>query len=173
MSNIAPHSSRQCNTSKHFLRQDVIFAPPGAHLALKCTKTMQDHKADHIVQIPQMDNIWLCPVRALKILLASSKLSLVFPLFANKFHPHNQIIDTHIRDALKAILRDLNISPSGHGFHTFRWLEATMTFDHSVPLQNIMAHGFMVEFSRLDIQKSTNASAIIPSTFASIISSSF
>ena len=92
MSNIAAHSSRQFDPSNHFLRQDVIFAPPGAHLVLKWTKTMQDHKANHIVQIPQVDNIWLCPVRALKILLASRKLPQSSPLFANKFHPHNQII---------------------------------------------------------------------------------
>ena len=32
MSNIAPHSSKKFDHNHHFLRQDLIFAPPGAHL---------------------------------------------------------------------------------------------------------------------------------------------
>ena len=42
LSNIAPHSSRQFSHSKHFLRKDLIFAPPGAHLLIKWTKTLQE-----------------------------------------------------------------------------------------------------------------------------------
>ena len=38
MSNIALHSARQFSSSIHFLRQDVIFAPPGAHLLLNGLK---------------------------------------------------------------------------------------------------------------------------------------
>ena len=141
MSNIAPHSSRQFSASVHFLRQDVIFAPPGAHLVLKWTKTLQDSTASHIVQIPYVENLLLCPVRALKALLRSRPLPPQAPLFANIFHPFSQIIDTHIRDALKSVLSTLNISPLGCGFHTFRRSGATLAFDNNIPLQNIMAHG--------------------------------
>ena len=98
MSNIASHSSKQFNPKRHLLRQDVIFAPPGAHIILKWCKTMQDAKSTHIVQIPEIANIWLCPVRALKTLLVSRNLTSTSPLFANAFYSHSQVTDTHIRD---------------------------------------------------------------------------
>ena len=104
MSNIAPHTRRQFHPSKHLLRQDVILAPPGAHIILKWYKTMQDTKSIHIAQIPEISYVWLSPVRALNTLLASRQLSPTSPLFANKFHPHSHIIDTHMRDGLKTIL---------------------------------------------------------------------
>ena len=174
MSNIAPHSSRQFNPQKHFLRQDVIFAPLGAHIILKWCKTMQDAKSTHIVQLPEIANVWLCPVRALKTLLASRHLPPTHPLFANSFYPHSQIIDTHIRDALKTILTSLKISHTGQGFHSLRRSGATLAFDHSVPLQNIMAHGLWRSPAVWTyFQNSTQASSLIPPTFASVISSSF
>ena len=50
MSNIAPpHSMKQFDPSERCLRQDAIFGDPGAHLIVKWTKTLQDHKAHHIV----------------------------------------------------------------------------------------------------------------------------
>ena len=174
MSNIAPHSSKQFDTQKHLLRQDVIFAPPGAHLILKWCKTMQDNKSHHIVKIPEIDNIWLCPVRALKALLSSRPLHSLAPLFATKVPPHSQIIDTHIRDALKTVLSSLRISPIGHGFHTFRRSGATLAFDNNVSLQNIMAHGLWRSPAVWTyLQNATQASSIIRSTFASVISSHF
>ena len=141
MSNIAPHSLKQFNPSVHLLRQDLIFGPPRAHLILKWTKTMQDKKACHVIQLPEINNYFLCPIRALKALLASIILPSTAPLFANLVYPNNQVIDTHIRDVLKAVLNHRNISTTGHGFHTFRHSGATFAFDNNVPLQNIMSHG--------------------------------
>ena len=41
MSNMAPHSRFKFDFSKHFLRQDIIYADPGAHILIKWTKTLQ------------------------------------------------------------------------------------------------------------------------------------
>ena len=101
MSNIAPHSSSKFNPDIHLLRQDLIFAAPGAHLLIKWTKTLQHHKSYHWVQLPSIHNHFLSPVRALQALLASRPLSPSAHHFANNAHPHAQVIDTHIRDALK------------------------------------------------------------------------
>ena len=92
MSNIALHSVKKFDPSRHFLRQDVIFAPPGTHLIIKWTKTLQDNKSHHVVQLPQLSNIYLCPVRALSALMASRKLSPSAPLFAVQSFPHQQVI---------------------------------------------------------------------------------
>ena len=48
MSNIAPHSKAKFNPDRHILRQDIIFAPPpppGAHVLLKWTKTLQESRS--------------------------------------------------------------------------------------------------------------------------------
>ena len=174
MSNIAPHSSKNFSQHHHFLRQDVIFGPPGAHLILKWTKTMQDRKSHHIIQLPTISNKYLCPVQALTALLKSRDLPPQAPLFASINPPHRPIIDTHIRDALRAILLLRNISPVSHGFHTFRRSGATFAFDHSVPLQNIMSHGLWRSSAVWTyLQNASVAPSLIPSTFSAFVPSSF
>ena len=174
MSNIAPHSAATFDPAVHILRQDLIFAPPGAHLLLKWTKTLQDNKSFHVIQLPEIQNIYLCPVRASKALLASRPLPPSAPLFANNFSPYKQIIDTHIRDALKKVLTHRNISHTSHSFHTFRRSGATFAFDHNVALQNIMAHGLWRSSAIWTyLQNASQAASIIPHTFTSNVPSTF
>ena len=52
-------------------------------------------------------------MRALKALLKSRPLPSTAPLFATIYHPHLQVIDTHVRDDLKSVLSILNISLMG------------------------------------------------------------
>ena len=136
--NISPHSFKTFDTSKHFLTQNLIFAPSGAHLIINWTKTLQDSTTSHVVQLPSINNYCLCPVRALRVLLQSRNLP-HFPLFTNSYPPHAQIIDTHIRDALNpswlvlifpqwdmAITLSVGLGPP--------WLLTTMYMDSGVAL---------------------------------------
>ena len=148
-----------------FLGKTSCFTPRGPP---------EDSNSSHIVQLPLIDNFFLCPVRALQTLLQSRPLPPHAPLFAQSFPPYQQIIDTQVRDALKSILATLNISPTGNGFHTFRHSGATFAFDNNVPLQNIMAHGLWRSSSVWTyLQNASQAPSIIPSTFASVIPSFF
>ena len=141
---------------------------------MKWTKTLQDRKAHHMVQLPAINNMYLCPVRALRALMASRPLPPSAPLFAVAYPPHHQIIDTHIRDALKQILTHLSIPLSGHGFHTFRRSGATFCFNNNVSLQNIMAHGLWRSSAIWTyLQHSTQAASTVPLTFASKIPPTF
>ena len=88
MSNIAPHSAAKFDPVVYIFRQDLIFTPPVAHLLLKWTKTLQDNKSFHVIQLPKFDNIYLCPVRAL---ITSRLFAPSAPLFANTFPPHKQV----------------------------------------------------------------------------------
>ena len=45
----------------HILRQDIIFAPPGAHVLLKWTKTLQESRSHHFVQIPSLGSHSIMP----------------------------------------------------------------------------------------------------------------
>ena len=99
MSNFAPHSLSKFQPDKHFLCRDLVFSPPGAHLLIKWTKTLQDHQAHHVIQLPELDNIFLCPVRALRALLFSRPLSQSDPLFANRYPPTTKSL-IHMLDTL-------------------------------------------------------------------------
>ena len=171
MSNIAPHSKQKFDSQKHFLRQDIIFAPPGAHVLLKWTKTLQHSKSHHLLQIPLLPNDPLCPVQLLKQLLRSRPLEHTQPLFAHRSYPYHPVIDTSIRDALKWVLNHLNIPLQGHGFYAFRRSGATLAFDNNIQLQDIMAHGLWRSSAVWHyLQKASVAPSIIPTTFASIFS---
>ena len=186
MSNVAPHSMKHFSRDRHILRQDVVFAPPspppppppppppGIHLLIKWTKTLQDSNACHTVQLPEIENPYLCPVRYVRLLLRSRNLSPDSPLFVNNFPPFNQVIDSHIRDALKKILTHLNISPHVHGFHTFHRSGPTLAFDNNISLQNIISHGLWRSLAVWTyLQNTSTAPSVIPTTFASLISSNF
>ena len=170
MSNIAPHSRFKFDKNRHFLRQDIIFAQPGAHILLKWTKTLQQSNAHHFVQIPVLSNSVICPVRALTALLASRNTPSDSPLFAHINPPHLPVIDTTIRDALRKILDHIGIPSLGHGFHTFRHSGATLAYDNNVQLQHIMAHGLWRSSAVWTyLQNASLAPSIIPATFASVI----
>ena len=132
MSNIAPHSKAAFDPYRHILHQDVLFLHPGAHILLKWTKTLQDRSAHHFVQIPNLKNPRLCPVRAIKELIESGPLPPHAPLFVHKNSPYTVVIDTTIREALKTVLTHLHIPIRGHGFHSFRRSGATMAFDNTL-----------------------------------------
>ena len=174
ISNVAPHSAKQFDPLVHFLRKDVIFCSPGAHLILKWTKTLQDHKLHHLVQIPALDNVHLCPVRALRALFDSRQLSPEAPLFVTSSYTHLPILDSHIRNALRSILRTLNLPLDGFSFHTFRRSGATFVFDHNVSIQNIMIHGsWRSSAVWIYLQNASIAPSVVPQTFATHIPSYF
>ena len=172
MSNMAPHSRFKFDCNRHFLRQDVICADPGAHILLKWTKTLQSRSEHHFVQIPSLANPIICPVRALHQRLQSRPLPPSSPLFVHLLPPFNPVIDTTIRDGLKKILEHLGIPLPGHGFHTFRRSGATLAFYNNVQLQHIMSHGLWRSSAVWTyLQNASVAPSVIPSTFASIIPS--
>ena len=168
MSNFAPNSLSKFHPDKHFLRSHV--SPPGPHLLIKWTKTLQDHRSHHVIKLPELDNIFLCLVRSLKALLSSRPLPQSDSLFANRYPPYNQVVDSHVRYALKQVLTLRNISPIGHGFHMFRRSGATYAFDHNVAIQNIMVHGLWRRSTIWTyLQNASKAASIIPLTFSSTI----
>ena len=165
MSNIAPHSRARFDPGRHLLRQDIIFASPGADILLKWS--MQNRTAHQFVQIPQLPNPDLCPVTAIQSLLDSKTLPPTSPLFVHE-KPHCLVvIDTTIRDALKSVLLHIGHPLEGFGFHAFH---RSVAFDHQVPLEHIMAHGLWGSDAVWNyLQTSSVAPSSVPLAFASLI----
>ena len=141
MSNVTPHSRSKFDQDRHLLRQDIIFASPGAHILLQWSTTMQNRTAHQFVQIPQLSSAVLCAVTAIKVLLDSRPLPSTASLFIHEQPRYLIVIDTTIRDALKRVLSQVGLPSEGFGFHVFCRSGATVAFDHQVPLEHIMAHG--------------------------------
>ena len=170
MSNIAPHSRVKFDPGRHLLRQDVIFASPGAHILLKWSKTMQNRIAHQFVQICQLLDMNLCPVTALKALLQSRPLPCTAPLFVHAKLGCLLVVDTSIREALKSVLSHIGLPSSGFGFHAFRRSGATVAFDNQVPLEHIMAHGLWRSEAVWNyLQTSSVAPSSVPLAFASLV----
>ena len=142
LSNIAPASSKSFDETRHFLRSDVIFGPPGAHIVLKWAKAMQSSHSHQIVQIPLLPLFPICPTSALKDLLAFVPASKNSPLFLIP-KPSGLVILTSpmISSILSSLLRSLHLNPSCYRFHSFRRSAVSWAADHNVPLQNLQAHG--------------------------------
>ena len=58
---------QSCFTIGTVTRSDVFFAPPGFHLLIKWTKTIQTRDSIRLLKIPSLRASPLCPVRAIKI----------------------------------------------------------------------------------------------------------
>ena len=108
----------------------------------------------------------ICPVTALKKLLNSRHLPKDAPLFAEITFPNYQVIDTKIRDALKLVLRALNIPHIGHNFHAFRRSGAIAAYHRDVSLDHIKAHGLWRSDAILTyLQTSLAAPPTVPLAF--------
>ena len=84
ISNLVPHSINSFDPLKQLARGDIIFAPPGAHIVVKWSKTLQFRDKIKILKIPLLKNSCLCPVSALKYLLKNSPGSKKFPPLSSK-----------------------------------------------------------------------------------------
>ena len=137
LSNLAPSSSSTFDLTRHFLRGDVIFGPPGAHVIVKWAKAMQSSTKFQVVQVPLLSSFPLCPVSALKVLLASSTLSSSKPLFILS-SPNSQIILTApmISATLSSLLSNLGLNSSHYGFHAFRRHIRAGHHQQSIPISN-------------------------------------
>ena len=84
ISNLVPHTVATFSTLEELTRGDIFFAPPGVHLLIKWTKTMQTRDTVKLLKLPSLQGSPLCPVQALKTLLLVSPGNQDTPLFQVK-----------------------------------------------------------------------------------------
>ena len=65
ISNLVPHSLKMFDPVKHLARAGVFFAPPGAHILITWSKTLQSKNAARVLKIPHLGTSPVCPVQAL------------------------------------------------------------------------------------------------------------
>ena len=138
LSNIVPHSRAQYDHTRHLARGDVIFSSTEAIILIKWSKTIQFR--DRIV--PFLPGSSLCPVTALKAMIALVPGSDNDPLFAT--HTHDSVLpltDSMVRKHLKRVLALLGLQNDGYTFHTFRRSGVSWAYNHGVPMEAIKSQG--------------------------------
>ena len=142
ISNLVPHSITTFDPNYQLARADIIFAPPGAHVVVKCSKTLQFNNQVRILKIPHLGSSPLCPVRALNHFLKMPPGSKNSPLFQVQYQGSwVPLTDTRLRRNLSHILKILHLSNSNITFHSLRRSGASLAFNSHVPLQDIQSHG--------------------------------
>ena len=142
LSNLVPHSIKSFSPLYHLARGDIIFAPPGLHILVKWSKTIQDRKHIKIPKIPSLGSNPICPVTAIKNLLQITPGSNNSPLFQYKKSTiWLPLTDNQVRRHFKTILKRLQLHNTTLTFHAFRCSGASFAFNSNVSLQDIQSHG--------------------------------
>ena len=142
LSNLVPHSARAFSPLYHLSRGDIIFAKPGMHVLIKWSKTIQARNTVKILKIPILGANPICPVTAVKNLLAITPGTKNDPLFQYKtLNSWAPLTDTQLRRHFHLILKRLNLHTSNLTFHVFWRSGATYAFNSNVALQDIQSHG--------------------------------
>ena len=170
ISNLTPSSVATFDSTRHFTRADIIFQPPGIHLIQRWSKTNQTRANPHIIQLPSLNNTWLCPVRAANSLLQKYPLPQSYPLLACPKLGGKCITDTMLRATLKHILIQIGHPTTGYSFHCFRRSGATLAFNSNIQLQHIQKHGdWKSDAIWAYLENTSHSTSIIPATFSAII----
>ena len=142
ISNLVPHSQAAYSPLYQLSRGDIFFAHPGVHILIKWTKTIQTKNTVKIIKLPSLGASPICPVAALKKLLAITPGHSNSPLFQiYSTSPWVPLIDIKVRRNLKSILQKLHLAHSSITFHSFRCSGATLAFNSNLALQDIQSHG--------------------------------
>ena len=142
LSNIVPHSLHQFDPSRHLARGDIFLNKSSAKILIKWSKTIQNRDRVKLIDLPFLAHSHLCPIMALKVLLALVPPGNNSPLFQiknkGKWYP---LTDSKVRYHLKLILKKLGMAPNSLTFHSFRRSGASYVFNNHVRLQDIKSHG--------------------------------
>ena len=142
ISNIAPHSVREFDTSRHLTRGDIQTTTPGMLITLKWSKTMQSRHKSHVIALPSLWPSPLFPVHALKKAIAHYRPKNHDPLF-QVWSPqgHYLVTESKLRKTLSKLNAMIGLPPHHFSFHTFRRSGASCAYNAHVPVQNIKTHG--------------------------------
>ena len=111
---MVPNSFGSFDVSRHLARSDIIFSHDMAIIFVKWSKTIQSRDKIACIHIPVVPGSRLCPVTALKYMLANVTGSQNDPLFCicrqGRWFP---LTDSIVRKHLKCITRMLGHFPAG------------------------------------------------------------
>ena len=132
---------------------------------------MQTSGDYQVVQLPKLDNHNICPVTALKAMIAKFNYTKDTPLFLveNKVGVQTTVV-FKVRSFLKLVVVSMGLNPSQYTFHMFHRSGASMALDNNVQFENIKQHGNWQSEAIWHYLKCTPKAAItVPTTFQQLL----
>ena len=174
LASLVSNLSAEFDVTRFPVLGDVIWGAPGAHIVMTCSKTMQKAGAMQVVQLPQLLDSILCPVKALKVMIKAIPRDKVSPLFLVRTKSVVAVLTaSKARYFFRMVIVSLGLNPRHFTFHAFRHSGASLAFNHDVKLDHIKQHGHWRSESVWTYLNSTpKAAATIPLTFQDIIPTS-
>ena len=137
LSNILLHATAGFDVTRHLCVGDVIFSSTGATIVVKWSKTIQDRISTATVVIPYLVKSPLCPVSAIRTMLAKAQSNTDEPLFQiHAGERYKVLTDSVARKHLKRVSVTLGL-PRSLTFHDFRRGGTTWAFLKGVSIQQI------------------------------------
>ena len=171
LASLLPPTTGSFDRTRYLTVNDVVWGKPGAHIIITCAKNMQNSGQYHVVQLPELKNVLICPVLALKNMLKKQETSPDQPLF--QIHTKKGIVplmSSNARSFLKTCIASMGLNPSHYTFHSFRRSGASLAFNSSVALENIKQHGnWKSEAVWTYLNSTPTAASVIPHTFQKLI----
>ena len=140
-SNILTYSLAKFYTSRHLSVVDIVFSDNGAVVIVKWSKIMQDRQHIGNVPIPQLGNAYICPVKALNLMLSQNPMLEMLLFFTFQVKVELCHCDSLARKHLKSsFCQYINLSRRIN-FHGCRRGGATWTFWHGFRVEHIQVQG--------------------------------
>jgi hypothetical protein len=142
LGNLLPSSQNQFDPKVHLTRQDIFVASDGILIYLKWTKTIQDGSRFLLLPLVAIPEHILCPLQAVKRMLALSPAPGGAPAFSYRFKStllsinHSQLVQL-----FRVLLNSLGLNSSLYSGHSFRRSGASFAFQAGVRSELIQAHG--------------------------------
>ena len=141
LSILVPPSASTFSKARFPTHGDMIWGAPGAHVIIKCSKSMQTSGQVHVVQLPSLQDRTICPVTALRAVVSSNPEHSDKPLFSTSTSTGTRVMTaSRVRVAFRHLISHIGLPPAEFGFHSLRRSGACWAFDDNMELDHIKVH---------------------------------
>ena len=141
LSNLASHTIKEFDPSRHFAGGDVFFGKREVRLILKWSKTLQPRDQVKVITLPKLGSA-IYPYGALKGIFHCYNPGSMDPLFQIEVNHKFQVVtDSRVRKTLAILNQAMGFDRSYYTFHSFRRSGATLAYKNRVPVDDIQHHG--------------------------------
>ena len=121
LSTLVPQNLHSFDKTRFPIQNDVIWAKPGAHIIITCSKSMQVFGQVQVLKLPSLNNLDICPIKALRWLMTHIPQGKQLPLFQICTKSGWQVLTAvKVRSFLKLVVIALGWNPATYTFHAFR-----------------------------------------------------
>ena len=138
ISNLVAATTTGFDVQRQLCRKDITFSSTHVRVMLRWAKNLQKAEQSHVVFLPKMSNVYLCPYVTLAKLFAAQDYRGNDPVIKiGKTH----VIEAQLRKRLTLILKLLNMRSECLTYHALRRSGASLAFNNNVNFESIRAQG--------------------------------